>query len=157
MGLRATKGKSFTCTLHVHIAKLAKVACTSALLFRRSCDLLATAGQTHHGDDTPTLNCLAKSGPTALAVRGLSRHLAWKKTQLRMSLLRDPTRQGGVVPTLFCAGCSRQRSRCTAGTLAVRASAMVCCTYASAFSAMRMARCGALVLSETSTQAVNTM
>ena len=52
-----------------------------------------------------------------------------------MSLLRDPTRQGGVVPTLFCAGCSRQRSRCIAGTLAVRASAMVCCTYASALNA----------------------
>ena len=31
LGLRATKGKSFTCTLHVHIAELAKVACTSAV------------------------------------------------------------------------------------------------------------------------------
>ena len=31
-----------------------------------------------------------------------------------MNSLRDPTRQGGVVPTLFCAGCGRQRSRGTA-------------------------------------------
>ena len=31
--------------------------------------------------------------------------------------MRDPTRQGGVFPTLFCAECSRQPSRGTAGTL----------------------------------------
>ena len=31
-----------------------------------SCDLLATAGPTRQGDDTPTLTNLAKAGPTAL-------------------------------------------------------------------------------------------
>ena len=85
-----------------------------------SCDLLVTAGPTRQGDDTRTLTTLtylAKPGPTDLTVRGLSRHLVPKKTQLRMNSLRDPTRQGGVVPTVFCAGCGRRRSRGTAGTM----------------------------------------
>ena len=88
-----------------------KEACTSALLAAPpgSCDLLATAGPTRQGDDTPTLTYLAKAGPTALSVRGLSRHLVQKRTQLRMSSLRDPTRH--------CAGCGRQCSRGTAGAL----------------------------------------
>ena len=40
-----------------------------------SCDLLSTAGPTRQGDDTPTLSYWKKAGPTALSVRGLSRHL----------------------------------------------------------------------------------
>ena len=80
-----------------------------------SCDLLTTAGPTRQGDDTPTLTYLEKAGPAALTVRGLSRHLVWKKARLRMNSLRDPTRQGGVVPTLFCAGCAMQCASCPSG------------------------------------------
>ena len=43
------------------------------------------------------LNYLAKAGPTALTVRGLSRHLVRKSTHLRMNSLKDPTCVLGVV------------------------------------------------------------
>ena len=106
---------------HVHAAWAANEACTQHSSFAAppgSCDLLSTAGPTRQGDDTPTLTFLEKKlGQLALTVRRLSRHLAWKKTRLRMNSLRDPTRQGGVVPTLCCAECGRQSSRGTAGTL----------------------------------------
>ena len=102
---------------HVHMQRWNALQHSSFAAPPGSCDLLTTAGPTRQGDDTPTLTYLEKAGPAALTVRGLSRHLVWKKARLRMNSLRDPTRQGGVVPTRCCAGCGRQRSRGTAGTL----------------------------------------